>query len=47
MKNQIQGLFDKDSRTFKDLVSFQGVSRPCKSEKKFKDRQEPWHEYEL
>jgi len=34
-----QGLSDKDSTTFKDHVCFQGLSRPWKSGKKFKDFQ--------
>ena len=29
-----QGLFGQDTKTFKDLLSFQGLSRPLKSEKK-------------
>ena len=44
LENQIQDfqwLFDKDSRTFNDLVSFQGLSRSWKSGKKIKDFQAP------
>ena len=44
LENLIQALSDTDSRTFKDHVCFQGLSRPWragKNSRTFKDPQEP------